>query len=294
MNCAFLKKHLDPFIDGELDAATQVDFEVHLAQCGSCHEETELERSFRRQLKESLREVQTPAALRERVLESLARSAPSPRRVPTPKALRFSPLPRFGRSRASATRFSPAPAWSVALASVFLVSGSWTWWENEGRVQSALARPWLDDVARIHSRASSPALGKQAMAQGGTTLATSSLPVQPLRFQDGNVRLVGAQMENLQQGKAATFYYDVGGRRLTMVVFRQPPSSTMQQEKKAKSSQEDVAESSPPAYREGDYTYAFTSDMDREALLRLAGSARVEAAVDAGKSAGFKQVSLSR
>src|SRR5687767_2819156 len=77
MNCGLFRRHLDAFLDGEVDPATQIDFERHAMACAGCQELTELERALRARVKDSLRGVPAPAALRDRICASLA-AAPAP------------------------------------------------------------------------------------------------------------------------------------------------------------------------------------------------------------------------
>ena len=83
MNCTRMRQVLDAWIDGELDAATAVEIEQHLAQCPSCLALKGERDALRAQLRAQVPRYDAPAALRSAVLQRLdevpAAARPSPR-----------------------------------------------------------------------------------------------------------------------------------------------------------------------------------------------------------------------
>ena len=49
MSCRLVRRHLGAFVDGEIDPATQIEFERHLEACPGCQERLAFESSLREQ-----------------------------------------------------------------------------------------------------------------------------------------------------------------------------------------------------------------------------------------------------
>ena len=71
MSCKLVRRHLGAFVDGELDPATQIDFERHLEACSVCQEHHAFERSFREQTRDSIGGAEAPEHLWNRAMHRL-------------------------------------------------------------------------------------------------------------------------------------------------------------------------------------------------------------------------------
>jgi anti-sigma factor (TIGR02949 family) len=71
MSCKLVRRHLGAFVDGELDPATQIEFERHLEACSVCQEYLAFERSFRQQTRDSIAGSHAPEHLWGRALHRL-------------------------------------------------------------------------------------------------------------------------------------------------------------------------------------------------------------------------------
>ena len=71
MSCKLVRRHLGAFVDGELDPASQIEFERHLEACSGCQEHLSFERSFRQQTRDSIGGTQAPEHLWGRALHRL-------------------------------------------------------------------------------------------------------------------------------------------------------------------------------------------------------------------------------
>ena len=55
--CAMVRRHVGAYLDGELEPASQLDFEEHLDGCAECQERLAFEVAFRDRVVEALGDV---------------------------------------------------------------------------------------------------------------------------------------------------------------------------------------------------------------------------------------------
>ena len=95
--------------------------------------------------------------------------------------------------------------------------------------------------------------------------------------------MVGARLSNVRERRAAALYYRVRGHRFTVVVPDAPVPEVendvvptgLRPVGGGQLYYRDVSGYRVPVRRHGGLTYAFTGDLDREELMRLAAEARV-------------------
>ncbi len=71
MSCKLVRRHMGALVDGELDPATQIEFERHVEACPGCQEHLAFETSFRQQTRDALGAVRAPEHLWRRALHRL-------------------------------------------------------------------------------------------------------------------------------------------------------------------------------------------------------------------------------
>jgi anti-sigma factor (TIGR02949 family) len=270
MNCGLFRRHLDAFLDGEVDPATQIDFERHAMACSGCQELTELERALRGRVKDSLRGVAAPAALRERIQQSL-REAPAP--ISTVEPARDRGI-RSGMLRARYT-VPLGMAAAAALAYGYVASPAASG-DDEGDVSVAGTLPMFEDVVRLHS-SELPVDVKREEQVAAYFRGKVDFPVRPARFRGTEAHLLGGRLSNVRERRAAALYYDVGGNRVTMVVFSAPRRIVDEMQPMRVRGRElryqQVRGYTVPVVYEGGVAYALTGDLDRQRLFQLAASA---------------------
>ncbi len=261
MSCDLIQRHLGAFVDGELDPATQVSFERHIDVCSTCQEHLGFERSFHAQVKAALGGVEAPVGLRERVRAGLEQASDS----------------RVG-SLIDVRPLSWKHAWPLAAAAVvILVVANVMQLPSSVPVQGASL---LDDVVTLHKfalpsdvQADEPAR-VTAYFQGKLRF-----PVRPAKFDDQEqIRLVGARLSNVRDQGAAALYYEVGGARVTVVVFDAPELAYRARRMHVGEHEVlyyTVGGRIIPVRQHRGLNYAFFGDMDRDALMHLAATARV-------------------
>ena len=309
MSCALFRRHIDAFIDGEVDPRTQIEFDRHVDVCPACQEQLAFERSMKEQVRAALAGDVAPEHLRTRIIAALDAEEQS-----------WNAQVAVEQESRPAIRFLPMRARHavpVAIAATVLLAASW--WNTgffgfgaDGRAADAhgsggattgLAErggaalpmtagmtnsmPIFEDVVRVHSSAlPADVEAEPREAAEGTPGKVSSyfrnkveFPVRPAVFDRSDARLVGGRLSNVRERQAAALYYDVSGHRLTMVVFDRGGGF----ERSALRTQmlgrdlyyQQVNGYVVPVRRHDGLTYALTGDLDRHSLLHLAATMRV-------------------
>ncbi len=277
MNCHLAQRYLDAYVDHELDPGTQLDVERHVDVCALCQEEVAFARAMKEQVRGAVSSAHAPVGLADRIRSSLdeaeAEARPTPLVSIAPMRLRHA-LPL-------------AAAAAVLMVASFALSPSATAPAEQAtaRVQaasSAATIPIFEDVVRVHaSDLPADVGGTQPQEVTRWFRNKVSFPVRPARFDRGDARLLGARLSNVREQQAAALYYDVGGNRVTVVVFGPADHRLEQGLSRARLLGREVRYRQVRGYtvpvreQEG-LTYAFTGDLDRQSLLRLAATAQVQ------------------
>lgn len=264
--CRIVRRHMDACVDGELDSTTQVELDTHMSGCPICREHFLFARSVKTATKRALSGVTAPEALRLRVLTALA-SAPPPVRV----------LPQTGAVR---HRLSRAALYAVpAAAAVALVAFGTGSDEMVSLPPSNTIVPLVEDVVRRHSSEHPPEFAGPPTQVSTWFRGMLAFPVHPVELAARDSRLVGARLSNVRERDAAAFYYDVGGRRVTVMVFEPPASRYAGTERANVEGRElhyrRVHGYTVPLVEHDGLTYAFTGELDARSMMHLAATARV-------------------
>lgn len=281
ITCEIFHRHVDAVIDGEVDPTTQIELDEHLAVCAGCREHMELSAAFKRQVGEALAASSAPSGLRDRIRAALdaedgATASPAAP-VGPPFGLAGIRLPVI-RPRYAV----PAAAAAVALAVIAAREGGNPIGESEtaALTSTASASSIFEDVVSRHS-VEHPAevRGSEGHQVAGWFQGKLQFPVHPIEFDRPGVHLVGGRLSRVRDRDAATFYYDVQGRRVTVVAF-EPPASVASTAERASVAGRGVyygraAGRTVPFVEHNGVTYAIAGDLDRRTLLQLAASAHV-------------------
>jgi anti-sigma factor RsiW len=275
MNCGLVRRFIGAYVDGELDPASQIDFERHLAVCSGCQEVLAFERVFRHQLREVIGRSRAPDALRDRICAALAEAPP-------PAGFRREPaLIRVFSLRA---RYAVPVAALAAVA--FVVIGSLDAEPTaEGgpapTTRRASALPLFQDVARIHRSELPPDIRDSAPQKVSDYLRTKvHFPVQPASF-EGGAELVGGRVTNVRDGAAAALYYETfDDRRMTVVVTDRQPMQLEQAAFRFTFGNQTlyyqrVSGYTVPVRQEDGLAYYFIGELDRDKMIRMARTSRL-------------------
>jgi len=283
MNCALVRRYLDAYIDGEVDPTTQIEFERHMAACAECQELVAFSQRFKGLVRESVSGVKAPESLRQRIRSGM--DSADEQWADEQQADQQEPV------KAPLVAFKPLKARYMvpmaAAAGVFLAFNYATDLDMGNPLGSrpapaslSAAMPMFQDVVRVHSND----LPADVQPTGPHDVVSYfrdkvEFPVRPAAFERRDARLVGARLSNVREKRAAALYYNVGGRRMTVVVFDAPSlfdQSTMRTRMLGKDLHyQQVNGYTVPVRQQDGITYAFTGDLDRRSLLRLAASAQV-------------------
>lgn len=272
--CRVVKRHVDALVDGELDSSAQIDFERHLSGCVICREHAMFAQSMKRATKATLGGVKAPEHLRLRVLTALDSA---PRRVsviPATAAPARAPAPPRHDSRLA--RYA-LPAAAVAV--VALGFATQTDESQETVSLQAASVPVFEDVVRRHEREHPPEVSGSPSQMASWFQRKLEFPARPVDFGRSDAQLIGARLSNVRERDAAAFYYRVHGHRVTVMVFEPPPDTFRGAEHVRMDGQDlyyrTVHGYTVPMMQMGGLTYAFTSDLDRDAMFHLAASAHL-------------------
>jgi len=288
MNCALVSRYLDAYVDQELDPGTQLEVERHIDVCADCQEQVAFGRAMKEHVRSAVSEVHAPVGLAERIRGSLdeaeREAQPAPLVRIAPMRLRHA-IPLAGAaavlmvasfalssSQGPTAQPSPDPTRRDAIPSPPPLSA----------VSAAAAVPIFEDVVRVHaSDLPADVGGTQPQEVTRWFRNKVSFPVRPARFERQDARLLGARLSNVREQQAAALYYDVGGNRVTVVVFGQTRGPLDDGLRRTRLMGREVRYRQVHGYtvpvreQEG-LTYAFTGDLDRQSLLRLAATAQVQ------------------
>jgi mycothiol system anti-sigma-R factor len=118
MNCEQAIGLVDGYLDGELDAITNREIELHLRDCGRCQEAYEAQHSLVRMIEKGGVYYKAPAGLRERIQSSLREGTFTPESQTASAPDR--PLSETGNERSRTLIFGPQWNW-LALAALLMI-----------------------------------------------------------------------------------------------------------------------------------------------------------------------------
>ena len=204
-DCSDVEQLLEPYLDGEFDAAERAGLEEHLSRCAPCRRLSAAATSFRSAYRAKLRAAVAPGtaagaapdSLRRRIADSLDReqepAVPWLRRV-------LSPLP------------VAALAACVAGALVVLAGHRST-------------DPLVEEAVRKHARDLPLELNAASVAPElipGMLASKLDFNPRPPSFQGKGVRLVGARLAQLRDWPAAYMRYETPGGQVGLFIIDDP------------------------------------------------------------------------
>lgn len=262
MSCKLVRRHLGAFVDGELDPATQIEFERHIEACPGCQEHLAFESSFRVQTRDALGHAQAPEYLWQRTLR------------------RLDEIDQAKTAHTSLVEVRPMRwrhTWPIAAAAAaILVIGGVVGLPNQADYQSA---GMLQDVVNLHTQAlPSDVQGEAPSEVVRYFQGKTPFPVKPAQFEEPSVKLVGARYITVGARPAAALYYIQDGRRITLLVFQSPDIVRNAQRTHVGGREvyyHDVGGYVVTIRQHGGLNYAFFGDLDRPMLFQLAANARV-------------------
>lgn len=262
MTCKLVRRHLGAFVDGELDPATQIEFERHLEACPGCQEHLAFERSLLQQTRDTIGGVRAPEHLWSRAQHRLDE-------IDATRAGLASPI------EARPMRWRQTWPIAAAAAAVLIIGGVVGLPESSGYQGAGM----LQDVVNLHSQA----LPSDVQAEAPQEVVRyfqgkTPFPVKPAQFEEPGMKFVGARYIKVGVHPAAALYYNHGGRRVTLLVFQSPEIMQNAQRTQVGGRElyyHDVGGRVVTIRQQGGVNYAFFGDLERPVLFQLAANARV-------------------
>ncbi|NLN62727.1 MAG: hypothetical protein GX146_07600 [Myxococcales bacterium] len=192
MTCAITRKFVDAYMDEELDAATVLQLDAHLAACDSCRDLLNLKQAMKREIRDIGLRTAAPDALRQRI-QRAARPRPHP--------------------------WVTAAALTAAAAAVIIVAATATPWRRAAEDDTAVAQV-LDAVVLRHNRPLPMEVTGSDPGQAQHWFRGKlDFPVQAPAPGLRRANFEGARVSNVQAQQAAHMTYALDGHRVSLMVF---------------------------------------------------------------------------
>lgn len=243
MRCRDIQQFASAMVDGELDAATALEFERHIGMCEDCRTRTESERLIKRELRRHLGGVRAPEALRSRIHDALgAASTPGPagtdhdarrRRAQREKLAGLQLAARVAAAGAAGARWRARLGfvpYAVAAGLVLFFVFPRGWLHSRPMAGAGGARQatmggtlFVSDVAGKHARSLPLEVdGPSPERVGHWFQGKVDFPVRPPVFSQVRADLLGGRVSWVRDQPAAHLYYDLRGRRVSVMIFTPP------------------------------------------------------------------------
>ncbi|HSN90788.1 MAG TPA: zf-HC2 domain-containing protein [Anaeromyxobacteraceae bacterium] len=261
MDCTEIERSIDAYLDAEFDGREEAEADAHVAACGRCqalvareaHRHAALRSALRAALGPESPAGRAPPALRARVVEALAREKrPLWRRV-------LSPVPMA------------AVAACAAGAMVVLVGHG----GDDGL---------LDEAVRNHNRGlpleiNAASVGPEAIP--GWFAGKLDFRAAPPRFEDAEVRVVGARLSHLREWPAAYYRYELPRGQAGLFIVDDPNGRFAAAGREIQVGPRRIRVAAARGYnvamwRQDEIVYSLVSDLDEQALLQLVRTAQAD------------------
>jgi mycothiol system anti-sigma-R factor len=214
MTCRTTARALDAFVDGELEASDSLHVEGHLDGCPTCAERAAFARAMKREIRREAHSERAPDALRARILRGAA-------------GVRVRE-----QERARRPSWRSAIPWAVAASIALMVGGGMrafgthpqsTTVDNHDPVSAAAAHSFILDEFGAYHASPLPPEEMDPVRISSIFSPIVGVPVHPAVFgsemNEKPTRFSGARLMRVHDQAAATLFYEVGGRRVTIFVF---------------------------------------------------------------------------
>ncbi len=247
MNCKEVKKYLDAYVDGELEAGLMLEVDNHLEACENCSSSVLVKRQLKSELY-ALGQATAPDHLRKQI-NNLSQKGHLTRKIVTITAL------------------------PLAAAAALLVVLSMP---NSQPKEEPLADV-VEDVVERHIRELPMEVQGPDPSQAATWFRGKvDFPVRAPALNLKKASFEGARLSNVRAHQAAHMTYNVDGHRVTVMIFN-PRTTSLSGGQKVKVGNRTVLLGrrngfNVAIFQDNDMAYALSSDLPRDHLLKLVGS----------------------
>jgi mycothiol system anti-sigma-R factor len=246
LRCAGISRFVDTYLDGEFAETDRAEFEGHLSDCEVCRSKVRVQAEWKAAIKAAAPHEQAPAALRNRVMRSIAREA--------------KPMLTW---RQWAVRAMPAAA-AVGLIATFMIS----------KVQWS---PVATDVVAKHQR------NLPLEITGGSEQVRKwyadkvDFPVRVPQFRNVPAAFRGARLASIGDKQAAYLVYEVNGDKVSVFIFDATDLPIETRRKTVIGNREVYFDQehgyNVALFRDRGVGYAIASDLDQDQMVKLVSSA---------------------
>jgi anti-sigma factor RsiW len=193
MNCEGIRKFLDAYMDGELEAPFMLEVEHHIDSCSNCSSLLHLKQDIKKQFS-SMGSVKAPARLVE--------------------AIELQSSKRYNFLKKSSILLHMAAA--AALFLFFVNTSKSPPVSNEPAIMNQV----VDDVVDRHVRSLPMEVSNTTGIQAANWFQGKiDFPVKPISTRVNNAHFEGARVSNIREHQAAHMVYNIEGHRVTLMIF---------------------------------------------------------------------------
>jgi anti-sigma factor RsiW len=297
--CKDAARLLGAYADGQLDAATTLEVDDHLASCETCNERIALDRAMRGSLKKTTK-TSAPDDVKARMLAAMTAEANREAARDDAERDKNSPVEEAPRGRGMLRHWRTYSGRSTALRAMLPLASAAALtlaWGFAGKqpvtrgvpdvMQGGFANDEaLRELVDVHKRPIRPETKDVAAVRGFEP--DVGVPVRAVHFKQGNARFVGARIVNMQGSeRSAVLYYEVpqgnGAVQRVSVFVYDPARVHIGPQNLAPhavgTAQVQVAQQggySVAVRNHGGVAYAYTTDLDPDQSAQLVASAEPE------------------
>jgi len=266
MNCQLVRRHLDAYLDKELDATPLVEFEEHLDACAACRQLAQFSLAMKRTVANELRNESAPRSLELRISRAMDGI----------KDTNVVPL-AWGSGRSTMGILAVAATVLLAIGSLFNS-------DNVDTHKAAISTnylPVLSDIVNSHEDQLPTEIETDVPSQVASWFRGKlGFRVESPEFLEPRVRLVGARVSYVDNSRAAKLVYRVGDSRITLIAFRPKKDLSQMGGQRERIGKREVIYQTirgytVPIIQHDGIAYAFTGDLDRQKMLHLVASAQI-------------------
>ncbi len=244
MNCKEVKRHLDAYMDGELEAGAMLEVDNHLEGCDRCSAAILVKRRLKCEL-EDLGKVKAPEYLQKQILGSTGR-------------------------RRQMRKGAMIAAGPLAAAAAFLIMFTLPEAESPEEPLAAV----VEDVVERHVRELPMEVqGPDPVRAASWFRGKVDFPVHAPNLNLKRASFEGARLSNVRTHQAAHMTYNMDGHRVTLMIFN-PRTALFRGGRQVKVGRRNVLLGRRNGFNvavffDGDMAYALSSDLSQDRLLRL-------------------------
>lgn len=263
LSCQDCEKYLYAFLDNELDVRESLDMQEHMHDCPACTDRAEAERMLRAFVRQQVSVPPLPDEVKRRIIQQAVSS-------PTPDSW-------WTRLRASVRLWDFAMGMATAAAVLLLVLGAFSFpFGGEDMTQKL-----MHEASMAYQTYKTQHMPLEVKGSNDKVIIEwfnrrMDYPLKVPCITDQATKLLGGRLCRLFDRKSAALMYQRNGMDIFLFAFRgggfSLPTKRMVRRKGREFYVKSVGGRPVALWQRGGITYSMVGDLDRDALLQVAGT----------------------